>query len=236
VRASGTLVCVSRALADRLRAPEALVQPMGIERDEAFGRSRIEARARTKLGGFTALSLSRLVAIKGIDAAIRGAARAGIGLVVAGDGPERPSLEALSRSLAADVRFVGHVEGEDRRLLLRAADVFVAPSRAIGSRVEGTPTSVLEALAAGLPIVGTRISGIAETVAADAGLLSDSSSSETLARDLSRLRDDPALHAALSHGARRASAAFDVARVADRFERLCGSADQSVFRNAANPL
>ncbi len=236
VRASGTLVCVSRAIADRLRAPDAVVQPMGIDRDEAFGLSRAEARARAKLDGFTALSLSRLVSIKGIDTAIRGAARAGISHVVAGDGPERAALVALARSLHADVRFVGHVEGEERLHLLRAADVFVAPSRAIGSRVEGTPTSVLEALAAGLPIVGTRISGIAETVAADAGLLSAVSTSETVARDLSALRGDAELCTTLSLGARRASAAFDVARVADRFEQLCGHSDQSVFRNAANPL
>lgn len=237
-RSAGTLVCVSRALAARLHAPDAVVQPMGIDRDEAFGLSRVEARARAQLDGFTALSLSRLVSIKGIDTAIRGAARAGITLVVAGEGPERSSLGALARSLDADVRFVGHVEGEARCHLLRAADVFVAPSRAIGSRVEGTPTSVLEALAAGVPIVGTRVSGIADTVAADAGLLQDLSTSETIARDLSRLRDDPELHASLSLGARRASTAFDIARVTDHFERLCGATrgDQSVFRNAAKPL
>lgn len=222
VRASAdTLVCVSRALADRLDAQNAIVQPMGIDRDETCSLDRDGARRRVGLTRFTALSLSRLVSIKGIDLAIRAVAgAAGVELVIAGDGPERASLEALARSLGAPVRFVGHVGGDERRALLGGADVFVAPSRAIGARVEGTPTSVLEALAAGLPIVGTRISGIADAVSDEAGLLAEASSAETVARDLERLRLDPALRARLSIGARRASAPFDADRVAARFERL----------------
>jgi glycosyltransferase involved in cell wall biosynthesis len=220
VRRSGSLVCVSRALAERLGAPDAIVQPMGIDRDETRTLTKQQARDRAGLTRLTALSLSRLVPIKGVELAIRGALGSPFELVVAGEGPERLRLEALARSLGAPVRFVGHVEGDARRALLAGADVLVAPSRAIGGRVEGTPTSVLEALAAGLPIVGTRISGIGDAVPDDAGLLSDVSSCATIARDLGRLASDSGLRARLSSGARRASAPYDADRVAARFERL----------------
>lgn len=220
VRASAdVLVCVSRALADRLDSPDAIVQPMGIARAELGGMARDEARRRMRLDRFTALVLARLVPIKGIDVAIRAMRTIDGELVVAGDGPERARLESLARTLGAPVRFVGHVEGDDRRALLSGADVFVAPSRALGARTEGTPTSVLEALAVGLPVVGARVSGIAAVVSDDAGLLSDGSVG-AIARDLAHLGRDAALRARLASGARRAGAVFDVDRVAARFERL----------------
>ena len=228
-----TLVCVSRAIASQLRARAAIVQPMGIDRDALRATTR-ETGRRT----LTALSLSRLVSIKGIDTAIRAVARTtDIELVVAGEGPERGHLEALARSLAAPVRFVGHVHGDTKRDLFARADVFVAPSRAIGSRVEGTPTSVLEALAAGLPIVGTRISGIADVVPHDAGLLSDPSTPESLARDLTLLRESSELRVRLSRNARAASAPFDMHRVAASFEQLLGvvrTGGRQVGRSAEN--
>lgn len=219
VRALESLVFVSRALADRLDVRDARVQPMGIDRDEVFALERGEARRRAGLDRFTGLVLSRLVPIKGIDVAIAAVARVpGVELVVAGEGPERASLEALARSLRAPVRFVGHVSGEERRALLAGADALVAPSRSLGARTEGTPTSVLEALAAGLPVVGARVSGIAECVPDDAGILDTPCTPGTLAEALARLAHDPGLRVRLSRGARRASAPFDADRVAARFE------------------
>ncbi len=214
------VVFVSRALAGRLDVRDPIVQPMGIDRDETRALDRADARRRMALERFTVLSLSRLVAVKGVDLAIRAVVGIDAELIVAGEGPERASLEALARALGARVRFLGHVEGEDRRALLAGADVFVAPSRALGARTEGTPTSVLEALAAGLPIVGARLSGIGENVPDDAGLLDHPCTPETLARSITRLERDPALRSHFSSGARRASDPFDADRVAARFERL----------------
>jgi glycosyltransferase involved in cell wall biosynthesis len=234
VRRSCThLVTVSGALATRLGATDAIVQPMGIDRDETLAMTREDARARMHLDGFTTLSLSRLVPIKGIDVAIRASAIHRRALVVAGDGPERAALESLARTLDAPVRFVGHVDGDVRRALLAGCDAFVAPSRAIGERVEGTPTSVLEALAAGLPIVGTSVSGIGETVPLDAGLLAERSTPENVAAAIERLAIDGDLRARLGTGARRASAAFDVERVASRFERLLETAQGSTITASA---
>ena len=79
--------------------------------------------------------------------------------VIAGDGPRRQELEALARTggIAARVRFIGHTENV--AAVLASSDMFVLPSRS-----EAFPNSVLEAMAAGLPIVATRVGGIAELI------------------------------------------------------------------------
>jgi glycosyltransferase involved in cell wall biosynthesis len=80
-------------------------------------------------------------------------------LVVAGDGPDRAEAEQMSRTLGlADVRFVGHVSADRKFELLTSSDLYIFPS----SYGEGLPISLLEALAAGLPVVTTRAGGIAD--------------------------------------------------------------------------
>jgi glycosyltransferase involved in cell wall biosynthesis len=77
--------------------------------------------------------------------------------VIAGDGPERAALEELSRKLgiAPRVRFLGYVK--ELRELYQALDLLLFPSR-----FEGTPLTVLSALAMELPVVASRVDGIAE--------------------------------------------------------------------------
>ena len=80
----------------------------------------------------------------GVDRAIDAARALGVALHVAGDGPARAALEARARG--ADVRFHGVRTGVEKAELLRAADVFVAPSRSMpDGRTEGTPVALLEA-------------------------------------------------------------------------------------------
>ncbi len=80
-------------------------------------------------------------------------------LVLVGDGPERPRLEALAEGLGLGerVRFLG-VRG-DVREILRAADLF-----ALTSLSEAAPLTLLEAMATGLPVVATAVGGVPEIV------------------------------------------------------------------------
>ncbi len=216
-------MCVSSALAARLEAPEAVAQPMPIADDARPTLSLRNESARLGIDGFVALSLARLVPIKGIDVAVRAVAgTSGIDLVVAGEGPEREALARLACSSRAPVRFVGHVSGELLRTWLAAADVLVAPSRALGARVEGTPTSVLEALRAGLPVVGSRISGIGEVVPPEAGMLAEAATPAFVRDALTRYRADPERLARASCAARTAGEAFSADRVAARFAAWLG--------------
>jgi glycosyltransferase involved in cell wall biosynthesis len=69
-------------------------------------------------------------------------------LLVAGEGPLRPSLEALARATGARVRILGHLPPDEVLELYGAVDLFVMPSRA-----EGRSLALLDAVAAGLPVL-----------------------------------------------------------------------------------
>jgi glycosyltransferase involved in cell wall biosynthesis len=78
-------------------------------------------------------------------------------LIVAGSGPEKTRLKQLAESLnlGGSVRFTGRVEAADMPALYRSAQVSLNPSR-----VDNMPNSVLEALAAGVAVVSTRVGGV----------------------------------------------------------------------------
>jgi glycosyltransferase involved in cell wall biosynthesis len=141
-------------------------------------------------GAVSVLCLGRLVERKGHRFLIEAIARLeGLELVVAGDGPERESLEQLAESLGVSdrVEFAG-VVGQDEALeLYRRADVFCLPSLA-----EGLPTVLIEAMACGVPVVSTRIDGVPELVSdGEDGLLCDAGDPGALAAPLRRLVSDP---------------------------------------------
>jgi glycosyltransferase involved in cell wall biosynthesis len=119
-------------------------------------------RARVLLGQRAplVLTVARLDAQKGVAYLLDAAAEVPEAVfVIAGEGPERASLEARAASLeiAHRVRFLGH--RRDVPALLAIADLFVLPSL-----WEGLPLSILEAMAAGIPVVATRIGGTDELV------------------------------------------------------------------------
>jgi glycosyltransferase involved in cell wall biosynthesis len=84
-----------------------------------------------------------------------------VGLTFCGDGPVRGDLEATvrERGLTGAVRFLGHVDYDAMPAVYRAADALVLPSRA-----EGLPRTVLEAMAAGVPVVVSDLEQVAPVV------------------------------------------------------------------------
>ncbi|MEK7564697.1 MAG: glycosyltransferase family 4 protein [Patescibacteria group bacterium] len=124
----------------------------------------------------TIITTSRLVYKNGVDILIRSMAmlkakspdskaiedpRQGrdYKLIIVGDGPDRSKLEQLTKDLSVDdiVQFVGHVDPNEIPNYLYKADVFVRASRS-----EGLGNSFLEAMAAGLPVIGTSVGGIVD--------------------------------------------------------------------------
>jgi glycosyltransferase involved in cell wall biosynthesis len=85
-----------------------------------------------------------------------------VSFVFAGDGPEFEQMKTACREKRLDhyVRFTGHLSYKDVVRVLTAADVFVLPTY----WVEGMPTAILQALAAGLPVISTRAGGIPEVI------------------------------------------------------------------------
>jgi glycosyltransferase involved in cell wall biosynthesis len=128
--------------------------------------------------------------------------------LIVGDGPDRAGIEAEIRRLGLDgcVRLVG--ERGDVPKLLADSDVFV-----LSSRSEGLPVSVLEAMAAELPVVASRVGGLAELVVdGDTGVLVPPGDALALAAALGRLIDGRDERRSLGAAGRaRAEELFDLA-------------------------
>jgi glycosyltransferase involved in cell wall biosynthesis len=140
--------------------------------------------------------------------------------LIVGDGELRPSLERLADELEVRdrVRFLG--VRADVPQLLAASDVFV-----LSSRFEGNPLAVMEAMAAGRPVVSTAVGCVPELVDARTGELVPPGSPGALEAAMFRLASDPAL--ARTKGAAAAGVAaerFDESVMVSAYERLYAGA------------
>lgn len=132
---------------------------------------------------------------KGFDVLIKAASRlvrlslpVPVRVVIAGDGKFRHQLEHLSRSLGLDgrVSFVGRVDWPSgMRSFLDSSGLFILPSR-----TEGLPRVMIEAMARGLPCLGTRVGGIPELLPTED--LVESGDADALARKIADVISDPA--------------------------------------------
>jgi glycosyltransferase involved in cell wall biosynthesis len=119
-------------------------------------------RSRAAEGSY-ALVASRLSVEKGIDTAIEAVARSGVPLRVAGEGPAAAELAAVARRLRAPVEFLGRVNRSELGQLLDGAGAVLMPSR----YHEFSPYAALEAMAAGVPVVASRLGGLPELIGAE---------------------------------------------------------------------
>lgn len=192
-------------------APGRIV-PMGIEvaAFAATAPERAAARGALGIATKTVLTLGRLVPVKGLSGLLAALAQLPeVTLLIAGDGPLRQALEAEAAPLGPRVRFLGEVHGELRRHLLQGCDALVLSSRVLpDGRTESAPTVLLEALAAGCPIVATAVGGVAALLG-DAGLVVPPDDPASLAAALKRVLFAPELAAAYRHKAQARAAAFD---------------------------
>jgi len=118
---------------------------------------------------------------------------------IAGDGPDRNALlsHAAQLQIADRVKFLGHVT--DIAATLWQADLFVLPSL-----FEGLPVSVLEAMAAGVPVIATDVGGTREEIrSGETGVLVPPSDAEALAAAICLLLNDPALAQRLAESAQQ---------------------------------
>ena len=131
-----------------------------------------------------AVLATRLAPEKGVDLAIDACRRAGVPLVIAGDGPDRDALEQQARD--ADITFAGQLDGDELARLRAGAGVAVLPSRAH----ETFGLAAAEAMAAGLPVAATAVGALSELLPAD--WLAGPGDAAALAEIIVRLRGDAA--------------------------------------------
>ncbi len=155
------------------------------------------------------ITTSRLVYKNGVDVLIRAFARLknlqlttyNLQLLIVGDGPEREALELQVKSykLKDHIRFAGHVDPDLIPEYLSQADIFVRPSRS-----EGLGNSFLEAMAAGLPVIGTAVGGIPEFLKdGQTGLFFRVDDPQDLAEKIKLVFDNPDLSGRLIENSRK---------------------------------
>lgn len=152
----------------------------------------LAAHTAAATGGY-ALAGGRLVPEKGFDTAIAAARAAGVPLVIAGDGPESARLRALVGD--GDVRLVGLVDRRRMAQLRREAAFVVVPSRCD----DACPYSVTEALADGVPVIGSTRGGLPELLVGQPTLPADDVAAWT--REMRRLWQQPRARAELGEAA-----------------------------------
>ena len=189
-----------------------------LKRFETFEGAPARAALALPEQAFVVGSVGRLVAVKNYSMLIRAFAmlqRADARLVLAGEGPERGALEQLAAELgvAPRVHFLGH--RDDVALVLAALDLFALPSRS-----EGMSNTLLEAMAAGRPVVATRIGGNPEIVRDGLdGELLPSDDAPAFADALGRFALQPARCVEMGANAReRVRSRFSIEAMVDRYE------------------
>ncbi|MDX6534870.1 MAG: hypothetical protein QOF68_2614 [Gaiellales bacterium] len=153
------------------------------------------------------LYLGRLSREKGLDVLVRASALSGVPAQIAGEGPQRPELERLIAETGAPVELLGFRQGNELAETVRAARAVVMPSRCH----DNAPLAVIEAMAWGKPVAGSRVGGIPEIVRDGVdGLLVPYDDPVALGEAMTRLSGDDDLVANMGRSAR--------ARVEERFD------------------
>src|SRR6266498_299444 len=227
------LIAVSPQVRDdlvalRVAPPERFVViRLGIELGERVagaGDGRVESRRYLGIppDRFAVGWIGRMTAVKRTDdvlVAFKRLREDGVEAVLCmvGDGPDRPQLEQRAHELGIvrDTLFLGYQE--DVAQFYAAFDALVLPSS-----IEGTPVSAIEALAAGRPVVATRVGGVPDVVEeGEDGFLVEPGATEELAERLAQLAADPELRERMGRAGRdRVLPRYAVPRLVDDVDRL----------------
>lgn len=219
----GVVVAVSQSLVDRLGAS-------GVSRSKlhlipnAYESARPpldRAQARQFLGlpadGWIAGWVGRLSHEKGPDVLLEALARTPEWEAsLLGSGPQEAALRAQGAALGIASRLRWHGMVPEAGSLLRAFDAVV-----LSSRTEGTPIVLLEAMAAGVPVVATAVGGIPQVISDQDGLLVPPDKPESLARALQTIRADSEAARSRAASARaRLERAYALEPWLDRYEAV----------------
>lgn len=233
LRKAAGVIAVSQELCHQLRRYRTHFVPNVVDTSRFRPDPARRAETRAGLGMADADMVALMVGTvnwqKGVDLGLRACAEVaagapGLRALVVGDGPVLDALARWARTKAPHlpVSFLGPQPNDALPRYYAASDIFLFPSR----RQEGLPTTVLEAMATGLPVVATRSGGTPTAVRqGETGLLTSINDSRGFAAALRTLIRDPARRRALGAAGRRvAEEMFDVRPVVARLVEIMGRA------------
>ncbi len=213
LRRAAAVIVVSGGVGDELGFGDIVPPALDLPVAEPGARAKVRSELGVPEERTVVLAVGRLHPDKRLDIFIEALAGSGAEGWIAGDGPQRQELQA--RAEGTGVRLLGH--RADVGNLLAAADIFALPAHA-----ESYGFAVMEAVAAGLPVVATRTGAIDELVG-DAGLLVDPDDAGGFREALSSLLGSPELRVKLAREAaerRLPSPTELVARVGEVYNRV----------------
>jgi L-malate glycosyltransferase len=203
----------------------------GTETDRGATRARWLGEAVQRV----VLYVGRLEPVKGVSRLLAAWSAAprdkDLALLIVGDGPLRGDLErqAAASGIGASVRFLG--SHADVRPFYEIADVFALPSES-----EGFSNALLEAMAAGLPVVASDVGGNRDVVEHGVdGLLVEWEPPATAGRLVTLLLDDAEQRRRLGEAARQRARAFSISTTAERHRELYESLLATAQRGKARP-
>jgi glycogen(starch) synthase len=215
IAVSSTMAADLRARAPELAATRLETIPNPVD---VAGLRAAAAAAMPHFVGPYALYVGKLAPNKGTEHLVNVAERAGLDwpLVIVGDGPDRPEIEAQARRSRRDIRIFGWADREHTIAWLAHATLLIFPSRG----PESLSRVLLEASALGVPIAAMNTGGTADIITqGETGLLS--TTADALTDDVRRLAGDGNLRQHLGNKAsEHAARTFDTHAVVPRIESL----------------
>jgi glycosyltransferase involved in cell wall biosynthesis len=171
------------------------VIPNYVQTDK-FRNEKIEPPNTSNKGQI--LAIGRLEVQKNFKALIQAVAPLDVTLSIVGEGSQKNELQVESRGSRARIQFLGNLPNKELPKLLNKSDLFVLPSL-----YEGHPKALLEAMACGLPVIGTGVPGIQEIIRdGKNGILCDTDP-ESIREAITRLLNDANLRKQMGNSARR---------------------------------
>ena len=172
------------------------------------------------------LFVGRLAEKKGVKYLLEAAKDIDAQFVIVGDGPLREELETQARDLGDKVVFLGAKPHSELTTIIASADLFVAPSiTAKDGDKEGLPTTIIEAMASGLPVVGSDSGGIKEIIADGInGFVVPEKAIEDIKSSIQKILSDKELYQSMCEQAIKTAKTYDYKEKAKLFAELINKA------------
>ncbi len=197
------------------------VQPMGCDLSMFGAENRVENyfdQGDKKV----VLFVGRLAEKKGVSYLIEAVKNIDVKLIIVGEGPLEKQLKRQAESQRNKISFLGGKTHEELKKIYASADIFVAPSiTAKDGDKEGVPTTIMEAMASGLPVIASDSSGIPEVVSdGENGFLTEEKNVEDIAKKITLLIENADLYKRLKNGAINDSKDFDYNIIGEKYANI----------------
>jgi len=187
-----------------------------------------------QFNGFTVITIGRLIPLKRIDNLIRAIAELpDCRLIIVGDGPEEQNLKNIARELGINSRviFTGQVSRKKALSYLKSADLFVQTSIH-----ETFPHVILEAMQIGVPVIATKVGGIAEIVEDSVtGLLVEPNNNDKLKEAIDLLIKDEELRKKFVSNANEQIKKFSIEKMVENTLQVFSEATSEFYATSTKP-